>query len=90
MPLWLFPLYFIVWGGICQLLQPRFILPVFFVTSGIPFVVAFLWAYRIRRYVPYGKFCLLTLIIPFLIFATIGIVMAIGAVVFDMVKYGNP
>jgi hypothetical protein len=78
-PTWLFPIYFIAWGIICEKLRLQFstTLPLFFVTVGIPFFGTFLWANGLRRYVSFWRFWLLMMLIPVVIFTTFGLLLAV-------------
>lgn len=77
-PTWIFPLYFITWGLIANRLTSEPPLFWFFVTVGIPFFTTGIYASRARKYMSYWRFVYLTMIVPFLIFAGIGLVLAIG------------
>lgn len=85
-PTWLFPVYFITWGITCERLKLQFnyVQLLFFVTVGIPFFGAFLWATRARRFVPYWRFCFLTMVIPLLIFGAIGLLLAVVQTFFEV------
>jgi len=89
-PTWLFPIYFIAWGFLCEFLKPRYILLWFFLTVGPPFFGTFLWANRARKYIPYWKFVFLTKIVPFLIFGAIGILLALGQLIVERTGNGSP
>lgn len=79
-PTWLFPVYFIGWGVLCERLKLPYdvVFVLFFATVGLPFFGTFLWSLRVRRHMPYWSFCFLTMVVPFLIFVAIALFLAIG------------
>jgi hypothetical protein len=88
-PTWLFPVYFIAWGIICEWLKLQFdyVLFLFFITVGPPFFGTFLWAARVRKHIPYWRFCFLTMVVPFFIFAAIGLLLAVAQAVFGRLPF---
>jgi hypothetical protein len=77
-PTWLFPVYFIAFGLICEHYKVRFIGLLFWILIVPVFFGTFLWS-RIPA-IPRLKRWILTMLIPFLIFGFIGIALAIVAI----------
>jgi hypothetical protein len=80
-PSWLFPVYLIGWGLVCQAVKPPFVGLWFFITVGLPFYGVGLWAHRARRHIPYLRFVFLTMVTPFLIFVVIALLLAFGQLI---------
>ena len=78
---WLFPVYLIGWGLVCQAVKPPFVGLWFFITVGLPFYGVGLWAHRARRHIPYLRFVFLTMVTPFLIFVGIALLLAFGQLI---------
>ena len=78
-PTWIIPIYFLAWGSVCEFLKlksdVRLIL--FFISVGVPFYGTFFWAHRARKNIPYWIYCVLTMIVPFLIFVALAMFLAI-------------
>ncbi|MEP7014769.1 MAG: hypothetical protein ABI925_04955 [Verrucomicrobiota bacterium] len=75
LPIWLFPLYVFAFGFVCEHFKIEGVGQWFMLLVLPIFAGTFLWS-RIPK-IPYWKHVFLTIIIPFLIFAGIGSILAI-------------
>ena len=78
-PTWIFPIYFIAFGLLCEHFKIHAIALWFWLLIAPVFLGTFLWA-RVPT-IPYRKRVFLTMVVPFLIFACIGILLAIVVIV---------
>jgi len=77
LPMWLFPIYFVIWGIACEIIRPRFVVLLFLLMVGVPLIGIFARARAIRSQIPYGKYFFLTMVMPFFIFGVSGVVLMI-------------
>jgi hypothetical protein len=77
-PTWLFPIYFVAFGLICEHFKVRGVGLLFWVLVVPIFFGTFLWS-RVPS-IPRLKRWILTMVIPFLIFACVAILLAILAI----------
>lgn len=77
-PTWLFPVYFVAFGLICEHFKIRVVGLLFWLLVAPVFFGTFLWS-RVPA-IPRLKRWFLTMLIPFLIFAGIAILLAVIAI----------
>jgi hypothetical protein len=78
-PTWIFPIYFMAFGLFCQHFKVHAIGLWFWLLIAPIFFGTFLWS-RVPT-IPSRKRVFLTMVVPFLIFACLGILLAIIAIV---------
>jgi hypothetical protein len=77
-PIWLFPVYLIAFGLLCEHFKIRLVGLLFWLLVLPVFFGTFFWS-RVPA-IPRLKRWILTMLIPFLIFAFIGVVLAVIAI----------
>lgn len=81
LPTWFFPIYFLIWGYVSELIVPKpLMLSWFFIGAGIPFLGTFIWAQIARKHIPYWPFCFLTMLVPFFIWGALVLSVVCGSI----------
>ena len=84
-PTWLFEIYFVGMGYAFAHWTPNFlgnwVMVVFAITIGVPFFGTFFWSLKALGHISLSKLRFLTMAVPFFIFGTIVILLAVGQLV---------